>query len=54
MTAGQAPGDPRNVARGACPTATLNRSYEALARMCGFEIDPCRASERTRERRGVG
>jgi transposase len=30
------------VARGAGPTAVLNRSYEAFARGCGFEIDPCR------------
>lgn len=30
------------VARGAGPTAVLNRSYETFARACGFEIDPCR------------
>lgn len=31
------------VAKGAGPTAILNRSYRILARECGFEIDPCRA-----------
>jgi transposase len=31
------------VAQGAGATAVLNRSYEAFARGCGFEIDPCRA-----------
>jgi transposase len=30
------------VAQGAGSTAVLNRSYEAFARGCGFEIDPCR------------
>jgi transposase len=30
------------VARGAGPTAVLNRSYRVFARECGFEIDPCR------------
>lgn len=31
------------VAKGAGPTAVLNRSYELFARACGFEADPCRA-----------
>lgn len=30
------------VARGAGPSAVLNRSYEVFARECGFGIDPCR------------
>ena len=30
------------VARGAGPTAELNPSYAAYARMCGFGVDPCR------------
>lgn len=33
------------VARGAGPTAVLNRSYEAYARMCGFGVDACRAGK---------
>jgi hypothetical protein len=33
------------VARGAGPTAVLNRSYEVFARTCGFEIDPCRPAK---------
>lgn len=31
------------VAKGAGPTAVLNRAYELFARSCGFEADPCRA-----------
>ena len=31
------------VVRGAGPTAVLNRSYEAFARMFGFGVDACRA-----------
>ena len=31
------------VARGAGPTAVLNPSYKAYARMCGFGVDACRA-----------
>lgn len=30
------------VAKGAGPTAVLNRSYEVFGRACGFEVDPCR------------
>ena len=44
------------VARGAGPTAILNRSYEVLARTCGFEIDPCRpamGSDKGKAERGV-
>jgi len=33
------------VARGAGPTAVLNRSYEVFARTCGFEVDPCRPGQ---------
>ena len=33
------------VVRGAGPTAVLNRSYEAYARMCGFGVDACRAGK---------
>ena len=33
------------VARGAGPTAVLNPSYEAYARMCGFGVDACRAGK---------
>ncbi len=33
------------VARGAGPTAVLNRSYKVFARTCGFEIDPCRPAK---------
>lgn len=33
------------VARGAGPTAVLNRSYAAYARMCGFGVDACRAGK---------
>jgi transposase len=33
------------VARGAGPTAVLNRTYEIFARSCGFEIDPCRPAK---------
>ncbi len=33
------------VSRGAGPTAVLNRSYEAYARMCGFGVDACRAGK---------
>ena len=33
------------VTRGAGPTAVLNRSYEAYARMCGFGVDACRAGK---------
>lgn len=31
------------VARGAGPTAVLNRAYQRFARELGFEVDPCRA-----------
>lgn len=44
------------VARGAGPTAVLNRSYEVFARTCGFEIDPCRpamGSDKGKAERGV-
>lgn len=44
------------VARGAGATAVLNRSYEAFARGCGFEIDPCRprtASDKGKAERSV-
>ena len=44
------------VARGAGPTAVLNRSYEVFARTCGFEIDPCRpatGSHKGKAERGV-
>ena len=33
------------VARGAGPTAVLNRSYAAFARTFGFEVDACRAGK---------
>lgn len=33
------------VTRGAGPTAELNRSYAAYARMCGFGVDACRAGK---------
>ena len=33
------------VSRGAGPTAVLNRSYAAYARMCGFGVDACRAGK---------
>ena len=33
------------VVRGAGPTAVLNRSYAAYARMCGFGVDACRAGK---------
>ena len=33
------------VTRGAGPTAVLNRSYAAYARMCGFGVDACRAGK---------
>lgn len=35
------------VARGAGPTAVLNRSYAVFARECRFEIDPCRPASPT-------
>ena len=44
------------VARGAGPTAVLNRSYGVFARTCGFEIDPCRpatGSDKGKAERGV-
>ncbi|WP_425154680.1 Mu transposase domain-containing protein [Candidatus Palauibacter sp.] len=44
------------VARGAGPTAVLNRSYEVFARTCGFEIDPCRpatGSDKGKAERGA-
>jgi Mu transposase, C-terminal domain len=44
------------VARGAGPTAVLNRSYEVFGRTCGFEIDPCRpatGSDKGKAERGV-
>lgn len=44
------------VARGAGPTAVLNRSYEGFAQACGFEIDPCRpkmGSDKGKAERGV-
>ena len=33
------------VSGGAGPTAVLNRSYDAYARMCGFGVDACRAGK---------
>ncbi|MEN8184277.1 MAG: IS21 family transposase [Myxococcota bacterium] len=44
------------VARGAGPTAVLNGTYEAFARQCGFEVDPCRpaqGSDKGKVERGV-
>ncbi|RMF05939.1 MAG: IS21 family transposase [Alphaproteobacteria bacterium] len=44
------------VARGAGPTAVLNRAYRVFARTCGFEIDPCRpakGSDKGKAERGV-
>jgi len=44
------------VARGAGPTAVLNRTYAAFARQCGFEVDPCRpatGSDKGKVERGV-
>jgi len=44
------------VARGAGPTAVLNRTYEAFARSCGFGVDPCRVrkgSDKGKAERGV-
>lgn len=44
------------VARGAGPTAVLNRAYEVFARTCGFAVDPCRpatGSDKGKAERGV-
>lgn len=32
------------VARGAGPTAVLNRTFAVFAETCGFQVDPCRAA----------